>query len=100
MYPLFFSHMNPKKYLINVDFFDKSQVHLNPLYYGEMWCQLNEDKKIEAGGKVEVTRKEAIEYLSGKKTLYFNNKSVKNLELCKNCSHRQKQSVYWDIPIE
>ncbi len=85
-----------KKYLINIDFPEKSRVHLNPFYYNDMWCQLDKDKKIEDGGKIEVTREEAIEYLSGKKPLIFNNRKVTNLIRCKNCSSR----LHWDIPTE
>ena len=87
-----------KKYVINVDFPDKSRVHLNALYYGGSWCQLDKDKKTADGGKIEVTREEAIEYLSGRKTLIFNGRKVTNLTACKNCSSRQKQNIHWDIP--
>ena len=86
-----------KKYLINVDFLTDSRVHLNPNYFGGMWCRLNEDKKIEDGGKVYATSKEARNYLNNKKTLYFKGKKVNNLTRCLNCSRRQKQSFYWDI---
>lgn len=65
-----------------------------------MWCRLNEDKEIEDGGKIEVTREEAIAYLSGKKRLIFNNRNFSNLTPCENCSHRHRQSVHWDIPID
>ena len=86
-----------KKYLINVDFLTDSRVHLNPNYFGGMWCRLDEDKKITDEGKVYATSKEARNYLNNKKTLYFKGKEVKDLTICLNCSRRQKQSVYWDI---
>ena len=86
-----------KKYLINVDFPTTSRVHLNPNFFGGMWCRLDEDKKVEDGGKVYATSEEARNYLNNKKTLYFKGKEVKNLTTCLNCSRREQQSVYWDI---
>ena len=85
-----------KKYVINVDFPTSSKVHLNPLYFGEMWCRLDEDKKHGEGGKVYVTAEQARNYLKGEETLCFNGKPVTNLTKCKNCSERGKQSVHWD----
>lgn len=89
--------MTEKRYMINVDFANKSRVHLNPLYFNDMWCQLNEEKKRLDGGKVYVTNEEARKYLNGEKTLLFDQRLVKNLVECKNCSERSRQSKFWDI---
>ncbi|MCK4478180.1 hypothetical protein KAU88_06610 [Candidatus Bathyarchaeota archaeon] len=86
-----------KKYVINVDFHTTSRVHLNPLYFDDMWCRLNEEKMRKDGGKVYVTAEEALKYLSGEKALVFDGKPVTNLEKCLNCSERGRQSVHWDI---
>lgn len=88
---------NKKKYVINVDFSTTSKVHLNPYYFGNMWCRLDEEKKRKDGGKVYVTGREASEYLNGEETLFFDGKPLTNLTKCKNCSERGKQSTYWDI---
>jgi len=89
--------MAEKKYVINVDFPTTSRVHLNPRYFGDMWCKLNEEKMRKDGGKIYVTAGEARKYLSGEKTLFFDRKPVTNLERCLNCSERGRQSVHWDI---
>jgi len=85
-----------KKYLINVDF-PNARVHLNPNFFGGMWCKLDEDLKMENSGKVYATTQEVLNYLNNKKTLYFKGKKVKNLSICLNCSRRKPQSAYWDI---
>ena len=85
-----------KKYLINVDF-PNARVHLNPNFFGCMWCKLDEETNVENRGKVYATTKEARDYLNNKKTLYFKGKEIKNLSICLNCSRRKPQSVYWDI---
>jgi len=91
-----------KKYLINVDFPDTSRVHLNPLYYNSMWCQLDEDKIRRDGGKIEVTKEEAEAYLTGREPLMFNGRNVKvdKLEPCKNCSRRYRRRKNWDISLD
>lgn len=86
-----------KGYVINVDFPTKSRLHLNPLYFDSMWCGLDQEKYVEHGGKIYVTTEEARSFLSGKETLFFKGKPVRNLERCKNCSERGRQSVHWDI---
>jgi len=86
-----------KKYVINVDFPTTSRVHLNPFYFNDMWCRLNEDKMRKDGGKVYVTDEEAVRYLKGESTLVFDGKPVKNLQKCLNCSERGRQSIHWDI---
>lgn len=86
-----------KKYVINVDFPTTARIHLNPNFFGGMWCRLDEDKKLKDGGKVYATSEEARNYLSNKKPLYFKGKEVKNLTVCLNCSRRNPRSVYWDI---
>ena len=86
-----------KKYVINVDFPTTSRVHLNPLYFGDMWCRLGEDKMRKDGGKIYVTAEEARKYLKGQETLVFDGRRVTNLERCINCSERARQSVHWDI---
>jgi len=85
-----------KKYLINVDL-PTARVHLNPNFFGGMWCKLDEDPKVSDKGKVYVTSEEARNYLNNKKTFYFNGRQVKNLTICLNCSRRKTHSVYWDI---
>jgi hypothetical protein len=89
--------MPPKQYVINVDDAG-SKLHLNPIFYGDMWCRLDEEHHLSAGGKMEVTRDEAIEFLTGKKPLLFQGRKYTNLEPCKNCSRRNRQSIHWDIP--
>jgi hypothetical protein len=88
---------NKKKYVINVDFPTTSRVHLNPLYFDDMWCRLDEEKMRKDGGKVYVTAEEASKYLKGEETLLFDGKPVTNLTKCMNCSKRGKQSIHWDI---
>jgi hypothetical protein len=89
--------MTAKKYVINVDFWTSSKVHLNPPYFGKMWCRLNEEKKSVDGGKVYATAEEARRYLDGRETLLFKGRAVENLVKCVNCSNRAKQSVHWDL---
>ena len=86
-----------KKYVINIDFPTTSRVHLNPLYFDNMWCRLDEEKMRKDGGKVYVNAEEARKYLSREKTLFFDRKRVTNLERCLNCSERGRQSIHWDI---
>lgn len=86
-----------KKYLINVDFLTFSKVHLNPHYFGGMWCKLDMEKKRRHGGKMYVTGEEARQYLNNERTLLFDGKIVRNLTECVNCSRRGRQSVHWDI---
>jgi hypothetical protein len=86
-----------KRYVINVDFSTTSRVHLNPLYFSDMWCRLSEEKMRKDGGKVYVSGEEARIYLSGEETLVFDGKPVTKLERCLNCSERGRQSVHWDI---
>jgi hypothetical protein len=86
-----------KQYVINVDFYEWSRLHLNPYYYNAMWCHLDKEKKPRDGGKMFVTREEAIAYLSNRKRLIFNNRIVTNLITCKNCSKLKRQRVYWNI---
>lgn len=88
---------NKKKYVINVDFPTISRVHLNPYYFGDMWCRLDEEKMRRDGGKVYVTGEEARGYLSGEEILFFDGRPVRNLRICKNCSERCRRSVHWDI---
>jgi hypothetical protein len=88
---------NKKKYVINVDFPTISRVHLNPLYFNDMWCGLDQGKMRKDGGKVYVTAEEARKYLKGETTLLFDGRLVKNLAKCVNCSKRGRQSVHWDI---
>ena len=88
---------NKTKYVINVDFPTISRVHLNPYYFGDMWCRLDEEKMRRDGGKVYVTGEEAQCYLSGEEALLFDGRPVKNLQRCSNCSRRGKQSIHWDI---
>ena len=88
---------NRKKYVINVDFSTISRIHLNPLFFDDMWCRLNEEKMKKDGGKVYVTAEQARKYLNGEKTLFFNGRPVANLAKCMNCSKRCRQSSYWDI---
>jgi len=85
-----------KKYLINVDF-PNGRIHLNPNFFGGMWCKLDEDTKMENRGKSYATTQEVRDYLNNKKTLHFKGKIVKNISICLNCSRRKPQSVYWDI---
>ena len=92
-----FSMSSPKRYVINIDDAG-SKLHLNPKYYDDMWCKLDQEKRLGFGGRREVTREEAIAYRSGKKSLIFNGKRIINLKDCKNCSNRCRQSVFWDIP--
>lgn len=89
-----------KKYVINVDFPTKSVLHLNPDFFNDNWCRLNEDKKQKDGGKVYLSKDEAIDYLTGKKTLCFNGKIVSNLCVCENCSHKNRQRVHWDLHVQ
>ena len=84
-----------KKYLITFDF-QNARVHLNPNFFGGMWCKLDEDTKMENTGKGYATTQEVRNYLN-KKTLYFKGKEIKNLSICLNCSRRKPQSAYWDI---
>jgi len=86
-----------KKYLINVNFLKDSRVHLNPNFFGGMWCRLDEIKKTEHEGRVYVTSKKVRNYLNKKKKFYYKGKEVKNLTRCLNCSRRGEQSAYWDI---
>ena len=90
-----------KKYVINVDS-ATSRVHLNPLYYSSMWCQLDEYKRRKDGGKMEVTKEEAEAYLEGREPLMFNGRKFKidKLKRCQNCSRRCRQSVHWDISLD
>lgn len=88
---------NEKKYVINVDFSTTSKVHLNPDYFGNMWCRLDEEKMRKDGGKVYVTGEEARRYLNGEETLVFNGRRVRNLRKCTNCSERCRRRVHWDI---
>jgi len=88
---------NEKKYVINVDFATTSKVHLNPHYFGSIWCRLDEEKMRKDGGKVYVTGREASKYLNEEETLVFDGRPVKNLRKCANCSERCKRRVNWDI---
>lgn len=88
---------NEKKYVINVDFSTTSKVHLNPHYFGNMWCRLDEEKMCKDGGKVYVTSREASKYLNREQTLFFDRRPVTNLAKCKNCAERGRQSIHWDI---
>lgn len=89
--------MVQKKYLINVDFPTTSKIHLNPEYFGQNWCRLDEIKQKEDGGKVYATSEQAQNYLKNKETLYFNGKPVNNLVRCKKCSVKGKHSKHWDV---
>jgi len=86
-----------KKYVINVDFPTTSRVHLNPLYFDDMWCRLDQEKLRKDGGKVYVTAEEARKYLRGEETLFFGGRRVTNLAKCMNCSERGRQSTHWDV---
>jgi hypothetical protein len=82
--------MNAKKYRINVDFPERSLVHLNPeLYKVDVRCTIKEKKK-EDGGSVFATQEEVSEYLAGTRRLIFENKRVENLDMCKLCLARDK----------
>ena len=81
--------MTDTKYLINVDFFEISRIHLNPEKYDiDARCQTGL-KNHDAGGIVLVTEEEASSYLRNEKKLTFQNKPVKNLQRCKLCSNKQ-----------
>ena len=86
-----------KKYVINIDPAG-TKLHLNPDYYEDSWCNLDREKKMTLGGRMEVTREEAIAYRSGQKALVFSGATILNMSDCKNCSTRCRQSVHWDIP--
>ena len=70
-----FSMSSPKRYVINIDDAG-SKLHLNPKYYDDMWCKLDQEKRLGFGGRREVTREEAIAYRSGKKSLIFNARAI------------------------
>jgi len=86
-----------KKYLINIDSVG-SKLHLNPDYFEASWCNLDREKKTSFGGRMEVTREEAIAYRTGQKALVFGGATILNMSDCKNCSARCRQSIHWDIP--
>ncbi|MCE9653558.1 MAG: hypothetical protein K8Q89_11000 [Nitrosarchaeum sp.] len=85
--------MADAKYLINVDFFEISRIHLNPEKYDiDARCQTGL-KNHEAGGTVLATEEEAFSYLRNEKILTLNNKPVKNLQRCKLCSSKQDYTL-------
>ena len=88
-----------KPYLINIDE-ASTKIHLNPKYFNDTGCNLNREKNLSFGEKREITREEAVEYLTGKKQVYYKGRLFANLAVCKNCSSRCRQSVHWDIPKE
>jgi len=90
-----FSNKGQKKYVINIDQ-AWSKVHLNPLYYNDMWCNLDKEHERSWGGKLFVDGAEAEDYLKGN-PLAFQGKLVTNLSRCENCSRRCRQSKHWDI---
>jgi hypothetical protein len=61
---------NRTMYVINVDLAG-SKVHLNPEYFGENWCNLDQVHVRSIGGRIEVNGQEAEDYLTGKITLIF-----------------------------
>ena len=80
--------MADTKYLINVDFFEISRIHLNPEKYDiDARCQTGL-KNHDAGGIVLATEEETSSYPRNEKMLTFHNKPVKNLQKCKLCSNK------------
>jgi hypothetical protein len=76
------------KYLINVDFFEISRIHLNPEVYDiDPRCSTG-IKDADAGGIVLTTEEEASRYLRKETILTFNSKPVTNLQKCKLCSNK------------
>ena len=61
---------SPKRYIINIDEAG-SKLHLNPRYYEDMWCKLDQEKRLSFGGRREVTREDAIAFRSEKNLLFL-----------------------------
>jgi hypothetical protein len=86
-----------KKYVINVDEAG-SKVHLNPYYFNEIWCQLDQEHDLSSGQKIFVDGAMAEKYLDGSIPLpLIDGKKPGELSRCLNCSHRSRQSKHWDI---
>lgn len=87
-----------KKYLINIDNAG-TKLHLNPDYFEDLWCNLDRKKELSFGGRMQVTKEEALAYRSKEKPLVFEGILITNMRECKNCSYRNWQSIHWDIPL-
>jgi len=76
-----------KKYLIDVDFAERSRIHLNPsLFELDSRCR-TDPKKPSDGGTVYASEAEVQRYLALKGSLRFQGKPVTNLQTCKLCSN-------------
>jgi len=82
-----------EKYLINVDFNERSRVHLNPAqFHLDSRCQTG-PKDPKAGGTVTVSSEQAQRYLDRKATLIFEGRPVTNLQTCALCSKRREYGL-------
>jgi hypothetical protein len=87
---------NRTRYVINIDR-AATKVHLNPIFFGDMWCNLDKEHSLSIGSKEYVEGNEAQAYLEGSKPLIYKGRVWKNISRCVNCSERCRQSINWDI---
>jgi len=87
-----------KKYLINVDFPERSRIHLNPnLFELDSRCRTG-PKNPSDGGAVYASEAEAQRYLALKGSLRFRGRQVTNLQTCKLCSKLSEYGLESDGP--